>query len=575
MGLLNSALQIGRSALLSYQGALHVVGNNISSAGSPDYTRLTPQLDPLQGSTVLGEQHPGAGVALSGIQRNIDEALEGRIRLAIGTAEAATAERDTLTRVQNLFDDTNGAGISARMTDFFNSFNDLQNRPEDNGVRELAIQNGVTLAQSFQNTVTQLTSLAADLDGQIAGVVANADDLARKIGELNSEITTVEAGGAAQATGLRDQRDAVLRDLSLLFDVTAREQSDGAVNVYAGSEALVQGSAVRGLIAVPESDGEAIRTSMRFADTNQQVAVRGGRLAGLIAGRDQLALGRVARIDELAAAFIATVNRIHADGQGLVGFTQVEGTNDVLATDVSLRDSAAGLDQPPQNGSFFVTVADDATGVGVSHRIDVQFDGDTPTTLETLVADINERDMGVTASITGDRRIALQAADGFTFTLGQDGERARPDTSGVLAALGVNTLFTGHNARDMAVNKTVQQDDRLLAAASNFIAGDGSTALQIAELSTAANGDLGGASLPDSYNAVVTSIAVAGSAARDTEEAAAAISASLQAQKERISGVSLDEEAISLVKYERAFQGASRFVGVVNNLLNELILLVR
>ena len=33
MGLLNSALQIGRSALLSYQGALQTVGSNISSAG--------------------------------------------------------------------------------------------------------------------------------------------------------------------------------------------------------------------------------------------------------------------------------------------------------------------------------------------------------------------------------------------------------------------------------------------------------------------------------------------------------------------------------------------------------------
>lgn len=575
MGLLNSALQIGRSALLSYQGALQVVGNNISSAGSPDFTRLSPQLDPLQGSLLLGELHPGAGVALSGIQRNIDEALEGRIRLAIGTAEAATAERDTLARVENLFDDTNGADISSRMIDFFNSFNDLQNRPEDNAVRELALQNGVALAQSFQNTVAQLISLAADLDGQIAGVVANADDLAGRIGELNSEITTLEAGRQAQATGLRDQRDAVLRDLSLLFDVTAREQSDGAVNVYAGSEALVQGSAVRGLIAVSEIDGEAVRTSMRFADTNQQVDLRGGRLAGLIAGRDQLALGRVARIDELAAAFISEANRIHADGQGLVGLTEVEGTNDVLATDVSLRDSAAGLDQPPHNGSFFITVAGETTGIGVSHRIDVHFDGDDPTTLETLVADINDRDMGVTASITSDRRIALQAAEGFTFTLGHDGERARPDTSGVLAALGVNTLFTGHNARDMAVNDTVLEDVRLLAAASSFITGDGSTALRIAELSTTANDGLSGASLPDSYNAMVTSIAVAGSAARDTQEAAAAILASLQAQKESISGVSLDEEAISLVKYERAFQGASRFISVVNNLLNELILLVR
>ena len=88
MGLLNSALQIGRSALLSYQGALQVVGNNISSAAAPGYTRLSPQLDPLQGVPMAGDLQPGAGVAMSAIQRNIDESLEARIRLAIGSETA-------------------------------------------------------------------------------------------------------------------------------------------------------------------------------------------------------------------------------------------------------------------------------------------------------------------------------------------------------------------------------------------------------------------------------------------------------------------------------------------------------
>src|SRR3972149_5783852 len=91
MGLLNSALQIGRSALLSYQGALQTVGSNISSAGSPDYTRLAPPLVPIQGSLIANDLQPGAGVALTDIQRYLDEALEGRVRLAIGGQEAPYA----------------------------------------------------------------------------------------------------------------------------------------------------------------------------------------------------------------------------------------------------------------------------------------------------------------------------------------------------------------------------------------------------------------------------------------------------------------------------------------------------
>ena len=49
----------------------------------------------------------------------------------------------------------------------------------------------------------------------------------------------------------------------------------------------------------------------------------------------------------------------------------------------------------------------------------------------------------------------------------------------------------------------------------------------------------------------------------------------LKEQREAVSGVNLDEEAVSLIKYERAFQGASRFVRVVDDLIAELVALIR
>src|SRR3990172_6857356 len=114
MGLLNSALQIGRSALLSYQGALQTVGSNISSAGSPDYTRLVPQLDPIQGSLVANDLQPGAGVALTDIQRYLDEALEGRVRLAIGGQESAGAPPTLSPPGETFFHSITGARAGAR-----------------------------------------------------------------------------------------------------------------------------------------------------------------------------------------------------------------------------------------------------------------------------------------------------------------------------------------------------------------------------------------------------------------------------------------------------------------------------
>ena len=574
MGLLNSALQVGRTAILGYEGALQVIGNNISSVGSSDYTRLSPQLDPLQGGRITGELQPGAGVALTDIQRNIDEALEGRLRLALGALASASTQEGVTAQIESFFDDLSGHGMASRLVEFFNAFDELRNTPEDLAVRDLTIADGIRLAETLRGLRAQLTRLGDDIDGQITALVEQADEIAREIARLNSEITAAEAPNRGQALALRDQRDALLRDLSELFDVSVREQPNGMINVYIGSETLIQGNSVRGLIAVKEVEGESLRTSVRFADTNQQVAVRGGQLEGLILSRDHHR--QVEVLDRLASALIVEINRVHADGQGLAGFTSVTGSYDVLATDVPLDGSRAGLAFPPRNGSFYITVADDVTNTPVAYRIDVEADGtDAGTTLASLIADINARVDGVTASITSDNRLELHADDGFTFTFGHDGQEAREDTSGVLAALGINTFFTGSDARSIAINETLIEQPSLLAAASVFLPGDGENAGRLAALDATASEYLSGVSITDFYSSIANAVAVAGGAVRAEVETTDSVLSSLQAQRESISGVNLDEEAIALVKFQRAFQGAARFVSVVDELLRELVVLLR
>ena len=115
----------------------------------------------------------------------------------------------------------------------------------------------------------------------------------------------------------------------------------------------------------------------------------------------------------------------------------------------------------------------------------------------------------------------------------------------------------------------------LLAASSAFLSGDGTNAGRVAALETTASDRLDSMSITAFYNTIAGSVAVDAAAANDRFEVADAIVSSLQLQKESISGVNLDEEAISLVKYERAFQGASRYISVVDELLDQLVLLIR
>jgi len=140
--------------------------------------------------------------------------------------------------------------------------------------------------------------------------------------------------------------------------------------------------------------------------------------------------------------------------------------------------------------------------------------------------------------------------------------------------LGVNTFFSGTDAQSIAVNGAVVKDPNLIAAAKNGDSGDNQTALAIADLATTAVKSLNGSTLNDSYQSLITNIATQTSQATADTQATAAVVSTLQNQRESISGVSMDEEAINLMRYQRAYQGAARLVTVVNDMMDTMMNLV-
>jgi len=518
---------------------------------------------------------PGAGVTMTAIRRHLDENLENRLRMAIGDAASTSIQQQVLSGIEALFDDLNGTGLSAPLSDFFNNLAEVQNNPTDSAIREVAVSSAAALAATLQNTRGSLISLVDSYSEQVTSAVEQADALASRLADLNAEIIASESGGRSLNGALRDQRDAALRELSEILDVNVRIQANGSFNIYVGNEALVQNGVSRGLVAEESIQNGLIVMSVRFADTNSQVAPQGGQLYGLLTVGTSQAVDWIAKLDQLAGALIAEVNRIHADGQGLEGFESLISAAAVPDVVAPLNDPNNGLFPPPTNGSFYIAVTDDATDTTVGYQIEVDLDGiDTDTSLISLADSINATVVGVTASLTADGRLSLTAETGTTFSFGTDGQVPREDTSGALAALGLNTFFVGSSAADIAVNPEILANSNRLAASLSGLAGDGNNAGELAAVAEQTSDLLNGADPTKFYLGLAGEIAVTTASARDGAEAAETVAASLQAQKESISGVSLDEEAIELIKFERAFQGAARYVAVVDRTLNELMNLI-
>jgi flagellar hook-associated protein 1 FlgK len=271
----------------------------------------------------------------------------------------------------------------------------------------------------------------------------------------------------------------------------------------------------------------------------------------------------------LASGLTFELNKIHAGGQGLAGFGSVIGTTTVTDPAKALNDPDSGLKQLPANGSFVVHVKDKATGLNTSTlvKVDLPDDGSG-----TSLADL---DRPTRRRRRHHRRQQRRPPADHRRQRPGHRDQLQPGQQRRARGPGREQLLHRHRRQDDRRERGAGKNPSLLAAAKNGNSGDNQTARAIAGLETATLKSMNGGTLKSAYEGMVTEVATASSSATANAEASAAVTETLQAQRESLSGVSLDEEAINLMKFQRAFQGAARLVSVVDELMDTMLGMVR
>ncbi|MCH2145678.1 MAG: flagellar hook-associated protein FlgK [Phycisphaerales bacterium] len=558
---LNGALQIGQSAIFASQAAITVAGNNMANAATPGYHRQRVGILPGRPEAIGGGQFMGTGVQLGSITRQIDVALQARLRTAIGEQAGAAIDQQFLSAIEMLQNELTDADISSQLSAFFNSWSELANNPTDSGMRSLVLQQGESLAGGIRQLREEYTVVREEIDRGLGVSVERANGLLEEIAQLNVQIAQTEHG-AGQANTLRDQRDALVDQVAELINVTTVDQPNGAVDILVGSIPVVLSGESRGIELRMESTDGVLEASVRVAADGSELIVDNGTIGSLIRQRDETVDPAIEQLDTFAHHLIHQVNRVHSQGQGMHGWTSVTGTTMASDTSAAMSTAASGIPFPMENGSFVLSVVDSETGSRASYLIQVDPDS---MSMDNLVSTINsEVGAGAIASTTVDGSLKLEAAAGYEIEFSED-------SSGVLSALGINTFFTGSSGFDIGVSESLSGNPTLLGAGGEYIVGSNATALAMVELQDLAIDDLGGRSLRESWQAGVTDLAVRTSAANTRLQGASLVRQSLDAQAQAVSGVSLDEEAIDLMSHQRQFQAAARFISVIDETLQTLM----
>jgi flagellar hook-associated protein 1 FlgK len=561
---LNTALQIGRSGLLSSQRALQTAGNNLANVGTEGYHRQSVNLAPTRTHELQQGVRIGTGVGVDSIQREVNQAVESRLRGAVGDEHRSQTRQQLLERVESIENELSDAGLSDRMNQFFNNWNELANKPQDGSLRRVVVEEARSLSGFVQDMRTELTKLRTQVDDSINSSVDRVNELLNRVENLNEQIGGSEASGG-EAMALRDERDRALKELSGFLDISTQQRKSGEVDVYVGSEPIVMNGDSRGVeLAQREQDGKEV-TRLVTRDNKAALELSTGKLAAQLRFDREDLDSAIDTVDTFAKQLIYQVNRKHSQGQGLELIDRVTSDNAVKDATAALDSSAAGLTHAVEHGSFKLHVTQRSTGQRQSHTIDVDLDGiGSDTTLQDIASAIDGK-ANVSASVTSGNRLSINtASDDFAVSFSDD-------SSGALAALGVNSFFTGKDATDIAVSDAVRTNPNRLAASGDHRAGDNSTALAIAGLRDAPVGALNDQSLPEYWRGHVERVGVELSEAKEQTQADQAVRENLQQQQQSISGVNVDEQTIDLMQYQRAFQASARFVSTVDQMMQTLL----
>lgn len=174
----------------------------------------------------------------------------------------------------------------------------------------------------------------------------------------------------------------------------------------------------------------------------------------------------------------------------------------------------------------------------------------------------------------------LQVANGVTVSLASGTVNAgdsfatpvvgQPDTANALSALGFNTLFTGTNASNLAVNPNLLANPQNLSAGLTAQPGDASNLQRMINLSSAPLLNNSTQTLAQYYDSIVGNVGTQVQSLTQLQSTQQATGQQLATQQQSVSGVDPNQEMVNLLQFQRAFQSASEYINEVNHAMNDV-----
>jgi len=537
-------LYIASTGVAAAQTAINVTGQNIANVSSAGYVREKVS----QTSAIVGQ-----GTQVVAISRIYDQFLASQASAAITTSSYSNIQYGQIQSLNSILTDPN-AGVSPALSNFFNSLQTVANNPADIAPRESALGAAKNLVSSVNYLQKTIDNTNIDVNTQLTQSVTRINDYANQIVTLNKAILGTKDQSSLNT--LKDQRDAVITDLSKEIKVSVNQQGDQYL-VSVGSGIPLLDSTRSFPMKVSSNPFNPVQIDVVISGTENSVFTSknspGGLIGGLVEFRDNILNPASNKIGLVALGLATEINVAQSKGRvdngtatGAVG-GQLFSVGNILvsandfnsgATNLSVSfDTAVSPELNLKNiksDDYTLKVIGGSTGYSVMNNTT----GQSQTFNSTeLVLD------GFKISITG----ALTTGDTF---------RISP---------------TANVARNLSL---VTSDPRAIAAADNsspFLSGDNRNMANLLAAQTNKNLNGGVNSLSSSFNQFISSIGSQSYQLKVQSTFDQTVMNKTTQALDNYSGVNLDEEASNLIRYQQAYQASGKVMQIAKQMFDSLL----
>ncbi len=531
-------LDIGKTALYANMRALNIVSHNIANINTPGFSRQEAILTTM--TPVLGKGGTiGRGVAFLGIRRSYEEYIQTQLLKQHQNYGRSYSLLETYSRIEQIFNEAKDFGLTKSLNDYFNAWHEVATNPESSPQRVVLLQSAHALVNSAKKIEQDLLDNIRYINEELSNLSSRINALANNIATLNDKIMQVEAGNTGSANDYRDQRQNFLNELSELIDISTYEDDFGNITVMAGMRNLVYGVKTNQLSLKLNDNGD----KELFLDSiNITKYIEKGRIGGLLDARVEIQNNLQGKFRKLIASIIKEINLQHRLGFGL--------------------DASTGNDFFTPFGLF---TKDFSVGADIT----------TATITDYSQLTLDEYD------------ITFDSANNYYITNRTTGSIVVTDayvSGNTISFEGINIVITGTvtpNDRffvspltQVIKNFSVAITNPNRIAASSTVAGlpaNNENALAITRLSQSQINNLGSLTFSNYYRGIISETASFASASRDSFAFEENLLMEISNRRESISGVSLDEEAVNLIKFQRAYEASAKMIKVTDELLQTIL----